>query len=253
MKLREQIRKERKEFFANATPKEKFNYIKEYYGLYIMSAIVVIGFAIYITVQALTDPEPILNGLFINSYNHENSMVVTELGDDYMKDRDINTSEYEVSFGSGLTIIEDDPMASYESNQAIVVQISAGSVDFIVGPRDGMSTYAYDELFVDLSTVLSDEQIEKFKPYFLYIDNAVVRKKQEIDSLEEATDIPIPDPSKPEEMEEPIPVYIDLSQSKRLENVYGNAIDKMVYGIAFNAPYTENAIDFLEYVMEQPE
>lgn len=243
MNLRQQIRKERKAYFANATTKEKFNYIWEYYGLWISVGLILIGIIIYIIIRSVTAPEDILNGTFANSYSNENSYAVSDLGDAYMKDRNIDTSKRTVSFNGGLSL------DSYEGSTILITQVTGEKLDFVVGTETDLAHLAYGELFADLSDVLSKEQYEYYKPYFLYVDGAVIKEQQNIEAIDDSTVIEFPDATKPEEMEDPIPVYIDLSSSDKLENLYGNLKDDMVFVIAFNAPNMKQTLDFLDYLM----
>ena len=249
MNMRQQIRKEREAFFATATPKEKMAYIWEYYGLFISLGLILFSVITFFIVKAITAPDTILNGIFSNSYNHENSYAISDFQESYLKDRKIDTSEYTVTFGGGLTLDASGIYTSYESSATIITQISGEKLDFIVGPEKGLYGFAYDELFADLSQVLTPEQYEYYKPYFLYVDKAVIAEIQANDDMNDTTDIDIPDATKPEEMQEPIPVFIDLSSSNKLDEIYGSTSDGMVYAIAFNAVNMEQTLDLLDYLM----
>ena len=249
MNLRQQIRKERKAYFASATPKEKLAYIWEYYGLYISIGLILAGIITYIIVQAVTAPETILNGTFTNSYNHENYLAISDFEESYMKDRKIDTSEYTVSFSGNLTLNNSNMSTAYQSRDVIITQIAGESLDFIVGPATGLINFAYDDLFVDLSKVLTPEQYEYYKPYFLYVDKAVIAKLQDLDSTTDTSAIDIPALAKPDQMKEPVTVLIDLSSTNKLDYVYGKSIDGVAYAIVFNATNMEQTIDLLEYLM----
>lgn len=248
MALRDEIRKERKEFFATATRKEKFGYIKEYYGLPIVCTILILALVAFLVFQSFHSPKVILNGTFINLYNHEQPLAVNELGEEFLKAEKINTSKYGVAFGSGINIDASDSVASYESTQALIAQVTGATIDFIVSPSDAILSLAYDEMFVDLSTVLTDEQIEYYEPYFLYVDQAIIEQLLTTDDTESLEGIELPDCRKPEEMQRPIPVLIDISEYKTITELYGSLDQTIVFGIAFNAPNTETAITFLDYL-----
>ena len=256
MALRDEIKAGRKELMENGTLKEKIAYFFDYYTLHTVVIAAVLIFAISFIYQQVTKPDIVLNGLLLNVLSFEEGDPVEDLRTGFMEYIDLDTKEYDMSLNSSLMLnmgkaSQQGQVSDYEASQAMMVQCAAGAVDFISSPLKAIQNYGYGELFVNLENVLSEEDLEKYKPYLLYVDLAVVDKKNEaIDNDQNADEIPCPDPTKPEEMEEPIPVYIDLSSSKKLEDVYGNAISNMVFAITFNAPFTENAIDFLEYVME---
>jgi len=247
MTIREEIKRERKKFLATATPKEKWSYFCDYYGLMTIAIIVIAIMATYVIVDTVTRPEVVLNGAFINLAS-DRAHHADELGDAFLTDQKIDTKEYGVSFGTGLTIIASDSTASYESSQAMMTQAAAGTLDFITGPGKVLLDYAYGGLFEDLSTVLTEDELELYKPYLHYIDEAVVELRQEReDALESSADIKIPDSQKPEDMERPIPVFIDLNGNKKMSSVYGNTTG-LIIGVSVNAPNPEALHNFINYL-----
>ena len=63
--------------------------------------------------------------------------------------------------------------------------------------------------------------------------------------------IAIPDPTKPEEMDKPIPVLIDISHCSKLEKIYDNPGDSLAFGFVADAPSYEMPIDFLSFIMKE--
>ena len=171
------------------------------------------------------------------------------LGQNFLIDQKIDTEEYGVSFGTGLTLINGDTSSSYESSQALMTQAAGGALDFIAGPNSVLLDYAYGGLFVDLSTVLSEEELELYKPYLHYIDEAVVELRQEReDNMEAYDDIELPDSQKPEEMERPIPIFISMDGNEKMSSVYGNTRG-LILGVSVNAPNPEMLQKFIAYLL----
>jgi len=142
-------------------------------------------------------------------------------------------------------------VSDYEASQAMMVQCAAGAVDFISSPFKAIQNYGYGELFVNLETVLSEEELETYAPYLLYVDLAVVDKKNEaIDNDQNADEIPCPDPTKPEEMEKPIPVFIDVTSCEKMKNIYSYSPDTLAIAVAVNAPNPDRISDLLAYLFE---
>lgn len=250
MTEKERVKAQRKEYLENATLKQKLFYFWEYYKVHTIVILLIVIIVSNFIYHKVTDPELILNGLFLNIYNTEDESSVSDLGKEFLELQGIDTKEYDVSFNDGL-YLTGDASTDYETSQAVWVQCAAGAIDFIVSPEEHLLDYAYNGYFTDLTTVLSEAQIEKYKPYFLYIDGAVM---EEIDKasedLDDTTEIALPDSAKPEEMQEPIPVFIDVTQCKKLMDVYGITTDSLVFGILVNAPAPDLTIDFLDYLME---
>ena len=112
--------------------------------------------------------------------------------------------------------------------------------------------FGYGEIFVNLEDVLSEEELEKYKPYLLYVDLAVIDKKNEaIDNDQNADKIPCPDPTKPEEMEKPVPVFVDVTKCEKMANIYSYSSDSLAMAVAVNAPNPDRISDFLAYLFEE--
>lgn len=250
MAIRDEIRRERQAYFATATTKDKIKYIRDYYGMWIVGGIIAIILVSWMIYDAVTQPEAILNGTFMNLYSHDTVDTANDLGEKFLKEQGIDTSEYAAVFGSNLFMTSGDDVSNYETNQALIAQVSAGALDFIVATSDNLLTYAYDEIFVDLSTVLTDEQMELYEPYFRYVDEAVIAQRNSTETLEELASIEFPDCTNPEEMEKPIPVMIDLTQSEVITGLYGQSVENQCFGIVTTGENQAKALKFLDYIMK---
>lgn len=70
------------------------------------------------------------------------------------------------------------------------------------------------------------------------------------DNLEDTVIPELPDPTKPEEMKEPVPVGIFVTDCKKItDNYYFNG-DYTVLGIMANAPSLDNALKFIDFLFE---
>ena len=256
MALRDEIKAARKDLVENGTPKEKIAYFFEYYTLHTVVIAAVLIFAISFIYQQVTKPDIVLNGLLLNVLSFEEGNPVEDMGDGFMEYIDMNTKEYDISLNSSLMINMGDSsqqgqVSDYQASQAMMVQCAAGAVDFISSPLNAILDYGYGDLFVNLENVLSEEDLKKYEPYFLYVDLAVIDKKNEaIENDQNADEIPCPDPTKPEEMEKPIPVFIDVTKCEKMANIYSYSTDTLAIAIAVNAPNPDRMSDFLAYLFD---
>lgn len=244
--------KEERERIKNGTFKQKASYFWEYYKWYVIVPVIVIAFLGTTIYQKITAPEVILNGVLINTYSTESEASCEEIIADFSEAQKIDTEEYAVTLNTTMSYITDDTSgtANYESIQALMAWIAAGSVDFISSDHAAMTDLAYNGYFVDLRNFLTKEQIAEYEPYFLYIDGAVtVALDEAFDKNEDASSISIPDCTKPETMEDPIPVMIDLSKNEKLSKIYSDS-DALAMGIAENAPNKDMLLSFLEYLIK---
>ena len=257
MALRDEIKAGRKDLMENGTLKEKIAYFFDYYTLHTVIIAAVLIFATSFIYQQVTKPDIVLNGLLLNVLSFEEGDPVEDLRTGFMEYIDMDTKEYDMSLNSSLMInmgnaSQQSQVNDFEASQAMMVQCAAGAVDFISSPLKPILDYGYGDMLVNLKTVLSEEDLEKYEPYFLYVDLEVVNQKIEAaDNNQNANDIPCPDPTKPEEMKEPIPVFIDVTTCEKMKNIYHYSPDTLAIAVAVNAPNPDRISDLLAYLFEQ--
>ena len=250
MALKDEIKTERKAYFKTATPKQKFLYLWEYYKVPAIIVTAIVIFSISFIYHKVTEPENLVNGMFLNIYSELSDTSTVGLKQDFLESQDLDPAKYDVSFNDSMNLVGNDT-TDYDTRQAIWVQCGAGAIDFMVSPLNYITNYAYNDFYIDLRTVLSKEQIEKYGPYFLYVDGEVIK---EINELSKDPDnnikIQLPDASHPEEMEDPIPVLIDMAECEKLKDIYSFTIETPVFGILVNAKNVDMSIKVLDYLME---
>lgn len=255
--IRDEIKAARKDLVENGTFKEKVAYFFDYYAIHTIVIAVILIFTVAFIYHQVTKPEIVFNGLLLNVLSFEEGNPVEDLESGFMDYIDMNTKEYDFSVNSSLIYkLGDDSgqtqMNDYQSSQVIMTLCSAGAVDFISSPLDSILEYGYGDLIANLEDVLTEEELEKYRPYFLYADLTVVKQKAEaFDNNIKASDIPCPDPTKPEEMKEPIPIFIDVSKCEKMANIYDYSSDTIVVAFAANAPNRDRFPDFLAYIFEE--
>jgi hypothetical protein len=95
--------------------------------------------------------------------------------------------------------------------------------------------------------VLTPEQQEKYAPFYLYMDLALAEKIRE--DYERVSEYP--DPTKPEEMEKPVPVALKLPADGAFTTLcYLYTADQAAVSVVGNTKNLDNALAFLDYIME---
>lgn len=248
MALRDEIIRERKQYFAKSTMAEKVAYLFHYYGIQTLLLCIALFFFASFIYHYLTEPKCILNGTFVSFNSNSTSNNASKLAEDFLSSQNLDTSDYKVDFRTNITLYHPGESDEWQIEQALYTQISSGILDFAVGDLDIMNTYAYGYHFADLTTILSKEQIKIFEPYFLYVDLDVL-----IERSETHTDIPFSDFRQPENMKNPIPMMLDLSTSSLIQEIYGEKSNNICYGIIKKGENQKNAINFLEYLLSAGE
>lgn len=254
MALSEEFKEERDKVKHGPLP-QRIAYFWDYYKWHtIISIAVVVGLVSFIY-NLVTKTDPVLSGILLNSYSKD-AEVVNTLIDEFIELREIDTSEYHVSFNTGLSYSTEGDGTSaqlnYSTDQVITARHMADDLDFLTGDLTTMVEYAYRGLFGDLRDSLTEEQLVFYEPYLLYIDYAVIEERQRAaENFEDTDSIVYPDCHNPEEMQEPVPVMIDVSSCERLTDIYEyeELSASLTFGICMNVVNKENTVIFLDYVM----
>ena len=225
--------------------KQKLEHIVTYFWLPILlTAAILIGTVSYI-VHLVTLKEEALNVMCVNAVSHieeEEAFM-----NDFAQSVGIDLDEYEVYISTNLSVSTEALYSSYEAVQALVARLVAGSVDVMAADIDTLQSYLYQDFFYDLRDVLTAEQQEKYQAYYLYMDLAVMRE------LLDAVDVePVyPDPTKPERMEEPVPIALLLPVDTEFAKLCYPNRENVALVLPGNAKQLENGLAFLDYIFNE--
>ena len=243
--------KDQRDAIKNGTFKEKFSYFLDYYKWYVIAIVVVVIFATSLIYNYVTKTESILSGIMLNTYIDDVDSK-DELIQTFIEEHNIDASEYHVDLNTTYSYSTDNAGNSADANfsvlQAITAQAGNRMLDFMTGDTATMVDFAYKGWFTDLTTVLTEEQITKYEPYFLYIDQAILNEiEKAFEELEDIDTIKRPDPTNPDAMKEPIPVFIDMSKCEKLTSLYTYEMDKILFGVFANTPHPEMVQKFVDF------
>ena len=225
--------------------KQKIEHILTYFRLPIVMFlvfIVAIGSFIF---HLATEKDTALNVTCINAYVYrENAESIVE---EFAHKAEIDLNKYNVYIGTDSILSGTDPSTDYYTIQAIAAQISAHDIDLLVADMETATDYFYQEVFWNLRQLLTPQQMIQYAENLLYVDMALVRLMSE----ENVESIQYPDPTKPEKMEEPVPVALLLSgNSDFVAEYYPHNRNNVAIGFVITSENMKNAQAFLEYVMQ---
>ena len=239
-----------KKIFRTGTKKQKLEYIWDYYKWHILVTVLVLCFIRQTLYTNTTAKTYVLQGVFLN--NTADSDDIYELENDFLQKFPIDSSKEAVFFDSSLFYIpsgnNEVAVSSYETIQVLMARMSAGDVDFMLGDTSTLIEFAYNQYFYDLSDVLSDEQYKKYEPYFLYFDKELVELLNNSDPLDYEK-VSFPDPSKPELMQEPVQIMIDITLADKISKIYPYSSNDYSMAFVIDGINSEKAIEFLEYLI----
>ena len=245
--------KEEREALKHGTLKQKWQYFLDYYKWFVIVGVLILIFAGSFLYQLITRKERAIFAALVNAYELEPAVAYPETFAEYAG---IDLEEYDVFFDSSM-YLDSSNLAAVDENtmattQKLMVYIAAREIDILVASESTINSYAYNETFHDLRTILSAEQIKKYEPYFYYMDQAVADARNEADVTgEDYVSVPdYPSPRNPEAMENPIPVGIYLDAAEGLLENYYFSDDAVILSVPANTPHSENAVKFIDFIFQ---
>ena len=103
--------------------------------------------------------------------------------------------------------------------------IASKELDVIVGDKEAFDYYSKSEVFSDVTTILPDDLMDKFKDKLYYYTN--------------------------EETNETLPLGIDVSDAPKLQEYHYYDGMAAYFGFIVNSDSIDNAITFLRYIYEE--
>lgn len=251
MPVMDEFQNERKALLKNGTTKDKFSYFWCYYKWHVILTIIIIAAVVslihtYVTRKDVGFYAVMLNGRANESAEAYSLEVADALGIDSEKSEVLFDTTMYVDFNR-----MDD--ATISSSQKMMVYIAAAEFDVIVTDTASLEHYAYTDVLYDLRDLLSAEQIEKYEPYFYYIDKKVLDEKMAASDALDSSYVPVypAAPSKPETMAEPVPVGIYVKNCKELTDNFSFMADDIVFSVVVSTTRPEMSIQYLDYIFEK--
>lgn len=160
---------EKKTDFKAMSGKSKVQYIWDYYRWPIVIVVLAAAFIISMIVHYATYKTPILNVIMVNSGDAFSSN--DNVFDEFLEKYGYNPATQPVSLSSNLTIYNGTTEAAYGDRQVLTTMVIAGGQDLFFDTGDMFFEYAGQGGFVDLTTVLSDEQLKTYQDELVYYTN----------------------------------------------------------------------------------
>ena len=234
--------------------KERLAYFWDYHKWHVIIIAAVVIFLIYSIYTTVTKPETLLSGMILNTHNQEAYQAGQDITTDFLKGQNIDTKKNTIDLNTSLsysTDSKDAASSNYTTLQVITAQASAGVLDFVLADLDTMTDLAYRNMFADLTTVLTEEQMTEYAPYFLYIDRDIFLQRDEaFNETGDASSIVLSVCETPDGMKDPIPVFLDISQCEKMTSLYLETPDTLVIGVTQKTEHQEMMTKFLDYLME---
>ena len=246
MTILEYIKKETKNI-KDKPKEERWQYFLDYYKWHAVAILVAIALLIQGIVSVTTRKDIVFSGILLNC-------VISVDDDDFLQGfyehAQIDAKHQQAAFYTDIILTENNKKNDINSFQRIMAGIATKDTDFIVGQPENFQVCAYNtsRIFADLRNFLDADTLAKLSDRLYYVDGAVLQKLDVPVGELQDPNIIIPSPTKPEVMEDPIPVGIDISDRKNFQEAYYFSNTTLYLGVVTNTPRTEMTKQFIAYL-----
>lgn len=264
MSIIEEIKEQQKKSLKNMTRKEKLAYFWDYYKIHTGVVIIILTLVSVFIYQFVTNKDyafyAVLVNARLNSANYETAELLAEEFREYAH---IDPDKYQVSLDTSITMSMDSQY-DVANQEKMLAMMQAGIVSAIIADTEAFETYAQNEYFYDLKSLLTAEELEKYGPYLYYTDAASFADPNDDtfydeDELTNPADLII-NHRYPSTMEQPVAVGFILTEDNMLADAgyydylsdpeydYQGYPSDAVLGIPATNKEPELAIRFLEFL-----
>ena len=250
MTVREALRAQRKAM-KDRSLKENIAYLWDYYGMKAILLIIVAIALLSTVVSVVSRKDSGFCGAFFGVVPRQEAEQYLQ---DFAEAAGIDTGRYSLSvqvspdIRLGSTVTED----AFQHMQRFSAMVASKTADTFAANQDLFLYYSYAGYTLDLRTVLPPEQLAALSPWLYYIDGEMLAFLESNDDPEFTLD-QCPDPSKPEDMADPIPVAVSIqATTQAFQDNYPFVTNDVIIGICVSSEHTDHARAFLQYALGLP-
>ena len=172
MSVIEEIREQQKKSLKNMNRKEKLAYFWDYYKIHTGVAIVLLVLVVTFTYQFITNKDYAFYATLVNARLTESNYELSAIrAEEFREYAQIDSDKYQVSIDTSVSMTMDSQY-DIANQEKMLAMMQAGIISTIVADTKAYEAYAQNEYFYVLDSLLSEEECEKYSPYFYYTDAA---------------------------------------------------------------------------------
>ena len=238
------------------TGKGKLEYFWYYYKVHTLVGLLILVMVITLIHDMVTAKDFIFNCVMVNSFQLDAEALENSFAEYAGLDIEKYDCYIDTSTSLSLTTYDQYNMAAV---QKIMAQMQSGDLDVLVFDSEIFNNYSLHGMFMDLRTIMTDEELEKYKDQLYYVDYAeVVReaaKELDADELMEPVEVDVEADTlmhrHPEDMEDPMPIGIFITDSPFIEQSgsYHSSLQP-VFGIVATCKRTEVAKQYVDFLWD---
>ena len=222
---------------------QKIRYIWDYYKLPIVVLCIllyILGYSLY---GHFTHKEKILYTALVNV--SASDYLTEQLSTGFLDSLDQDTSKTTMQLYTGLYLTDDETNPyheyTYASRMKILASIDGKQLDVVLMNKEAFDAFSQNGYLCDLEELLSSEDVDlynRLKPHL--VTNTVILE-------DNSTDLQLDPSITYQAVTEEHPFGLDLSQTSMISDA---GFSDIVYlGIIANSPRTEEAIDYVRYLL----
>ncbi len=249
MTISEHIKKATAEI-KEKSPRERLEYFWDYYKWHAIIILLVIAIVTQGIVAMCNRRETAFSGIFLNC---KISVEDDAFLQGFYAYAGIDGASQEATFYTDLSLTDGKNQNDINTFRRIMAGIANKDTDIIVGQAEAFRLCAYNSaaILADLRQVLDPQTLSKVADRLYYIDGAVLRELDAPVGTQVYVDVTtLPDPSRPEAMEDPIPVGILINDLEDFRSAYYLTDAPLYLGIVANAPRPDTAVQFINYLLQ---
>lgn len=230
-------------------PKKRWEYIWEYYKIHLGVALLVLVLLVQGIVSICTHKDAVLTGVLINTtLTADSSSFMADLNDHF----DVGRNE-KIAFNTNI-FMTNQSADKATALQSIMSSVTIKELDMVAGPEEAFRICAYNasNMFADLREHLDPDALDKLADKLYYIDGAILEKlNAPVGTEVDMSQIIYPDPHKPETMEKPIPVGINVTECHPFMAAYFEPGTRHYIGMITNTTRPEMVLQFIDFLFAE--
>lgn len=220
--VNDEIREQHQKILAQEGFKGRLNYFFYYYKWHVLIFLAVFICAAVFIYGRITQKDTILQVIMVNGFPNVESEAIM---DDFEKLITMDPKKEQTLLDSSFYIDTDSStMFDEQNSEKLYIMAAAGVVDVVLADKDYFLNMAETGYLLDLSTILTKEQIQQYGDRTFYYDSP--------NNYAEGMEL----------------VGIDVTDSPLLKQTQSYPNDQVYFCIIMNSSHTDHALTFLEYL-----
>ena len=218
----DEIREQQKKVLESQGLKGRLEYFFHYYKWYALTGLLLLIVGGSMLFDLITQKDTVMQAVYVNAFPNVEGKAFME---EFEKTIEINPKKEETSIMDDF-YIDMEAYTYYDAQnlEKLLVWCSSGSVDVCVVDESFLMHMAEGSYYMDLSTVLSKEQMEKYKDKLVWYDSP------DDNTIGEAA------------------IAIEITDAPKIVSTRSYPNSKCYFSIVITSPNVDNSLAFLNYL-----